>query len=182
MGKPEVNISKTQFIYLYVDQKKSGLEIARYFGIGRTTVDRYIKRYGLQRRTISEVRQNKSWNSGEQQRAELSRRMKGLTGEKNPNYKGGHIDPNGYRIIYVDTVKIKEHRHVMEQFLGRKLTRDEEVHHINGDKLDNRIDNLTVLSKKAHSNLHWGRIERRQLQSDKIRDARSKKYWSTRSS
>lgn len=42
----------------------------------------------------------------------------------------------------------------MEQHLGRKLRKDEQVHHINENPLDNRIENLTVLSPKEHMSLH----------------------------
>jgi len=41
-------------------------------------------------------------------------------------------------------------RWLMEQHLGRKLDRLEFVHHINGDKTDDRIENLEVMSKKDH--------------------------------
>ena len=46
------------------------------------------------------------------------------------------------------------HREVMEKVLGRKLTRDEHVHHINRDRKDNRPENLIVISNREHQKLH----------------------------
>ena len=42
----------------------------------------------------------------------------------------------------------------MENALGVKLTKDFVVHHINGNKMDNRIENLAIMTCKAHSILH----------------------------
>ena len=54
---------------------------------------------------------------------------------------------------------IDEHRHIMQQLLGRKLKRNEVVHHINSNKKDNRIENLEVQELKIHSrNFMIGRI------------------------
>lgn len=49
---------------------------------------------------------------------------------------------------------IAEHRFVMEQHLGRRLEPHEVVHHRNHDKLDNRIENLELMSADAHNRGH----------------------------
>jgi hypothetical protein len=47
--------------------------------------------------------------------------------------------------------QILEHRYIMSEFLGRPLTKDEHIHHKNGDRRDNRIENLQLMSRSEHA-------------------------------
>lgn len=70
-------------------------------------------------------------------------------GRKNVGNSGG-----GYRIIYVNRKRIYEHRHVMEQHIGRKLKAREHVHHLDGNRLNNKIENLELIDASEHGRRH----------------------------
>lgn len=115
---------------------------------------------------IARVASKKSlwWKSGERKETRekignSSRGRPGLRGDKNPWWKGGRrIDSrDGYVLVHkpehLDSRKdgsILEHRLVMETILGRRLTKDEDVNHINGKKDDNRPENLKLVRHYAH--------------------------------
>jgi hypothetical protein len=60
------------------------------------------------------------------------------------NGRLGHVNSDGYVTIEVNGVTSKEHRLMMEAFLGRPLSRDEYVHHKDGDRSNNILKNLEL--------------------------------------
>ena len=69
----------------------------------------------------------------------------------------------------------KLYRWFMEEMLGRPLRSDEDVHHINGDGLDNRPENLTVMPHSEHFKLHHSQRAARKHQNVDG-DGRGSKY------
>lgn len=82
-------------------------------------------------------------------------------GSGNPMWKGNTKIRNGYAFIFTPehpSAKydgyVSEHHLIMEKYLGRFLDKSEVVHHKNGIKTDNRIENLEVMTNEEHTSLH----------------------------
>lgn len=60
-----------------------------------------------------------------------------------------------YSIITINGKNIKKHRYIIEKIIGRTLNKKEIIHHINGDKQDNRIENLYICKDRTeHTKIH----------------------------
>ena len=107
-------------------------EIAARYGVSETAIYQRLKKLGITR------------NNSESHKGIYAR-------ERNPNWKGGrHYDAQGYVVIRLpDGSVTREHRLIAAQMLGRPLLPGEIVHHKNGDKSDNRPDNLEILPSQA---------------------------------
>lgn len=64
----------------------------------------------------------------------------------------------GYLVKYIDGYNkkgnAKLHRLIVEENIGRKLKPNEIIHHIDGNKLNNNINNLQIMTTSEHSRLH----------------------------
>lgn len=76
-------------------------------------------------------------------------------GMKPHNYKGGSLHKSGYIYIYEGGVQRKRSRVIAEKDLGRKLLKSEYIHHIDGDKTNDSLNNLCLCQNQAeHLGLH----------------------------
>ena len=168
-------IDKNELIELYNVQKMTMKEISKYLGVSIGSVHNYIKKYGIKSRPrmTDEVKKRisktktgvpsklKGVKRTEETKKKISESKKGKFFKKSKY--GGHTKTrsDGYIAVYVPQHPgankdgyVMEHILVMEEHIGRYLTEDEVVHHVNRNRSDNRIENLRLMTFSEHASIH----------------------------
>lgn len=151
--------------------------IASSIGINHKTLSQKLKERGIQTPTRTESAKN-TWKNhthpykgkkgelcprwGKKASAETKSKLCEIQQKRaneNRYYRKSHS--YGYVLVYEPSNPaadrsgyVLEHRLIMEQHLGRYLTSDEIVHHLNENKADNRIENLEIVTRSTHAKIH----------------------------
>ena len=149
----------------YVDKGRSTNDIAREVGSSSGNITDHLRTMGIERRAVKtaialafpEGRQGSlspSWKGGTK-----SAGRSGYIYQYNPDH------PNSTKTGYV-----MQHRLIAESIIGRYLTTDEVVHHIDGDKSNNDPTNLEVLTRSEHVMRHFEAVKHvRELKAEIVR-------------
>ena len=129
-------------------------EVANIYGMNDGSLCELFKSRGIKTRSVSEACRL-AYEKGR-------RRPHRLMGASNPSWKGGRTRrSDGYiLILHPDHPRADERNYVYEHIviaekkIGRLLTDNEVVHHINGAKNDNRPKNLQVVKDVDHRCFH----------------------------
>ena len=108
---------------------------------------------------ISKALRGKKFSTAHRQK--MSDVRIGIRGNLSSAWRGGKSINNGYAMLYMPDHPstccgryVFEHRLVMEKYLRRYLKPEEVVHHINGIKTDNRLENLELMTRSIHRSHH----------------------------
>ncbi len=120
----------------YWQEKESIIDIGKSCKRDPSTITRWLQKFNIKKR----------WPDNKK------RDGKSRSGTNNPNWKGGKFMNNGYVYIHVAGQRYRgEHTLKAEKALGRKLKKGELVHHIDGDKSNNKNSNLLICDRSYHT-------------------------------
>lgn len=139
---------------LYVNQKLATRALAAHLGVAASTVRAWLKEARIPMRTIAEGKAGQKPAPHTVEASVKSRRKHKLNGRGTVGYK---LNSYGYVMLWLKEEQryVLEHRQVMEQHLGRPLRPDEDIHHRNEKKTDNRLENLELTTRAEHLRLHY---------------------------
>ena len=154
---------KNKEILAEKDKELGSLQkVADYFGVSKKLILNHMKRFDIPRNPRPSKRKKPK--------------------KIDTFHKGYIITWNGYKMIYKPEHPhsdgkgyIREHILVMEKHLGRYLTEDEIVHHIDENKLNNDISNLRLMTKYEHKCYHSSK-PRKNIDLEKAKDLLLKGY------
>lgn len=155
------SLNKVMLIDLY-RQGKSIPDVASTVGAALSTVRYHLKAAGVLRSRADGVRtarhklgcawRGKTRDFSDEHRANISA-ARVAWAEKNA--RGTSAKQSGYvEFTRGENKGRSEHVVAMEARIGRRLRADEVVHHIDGDRSNNNIDNLALMTRAAHTRLH----------------------------
>lgn len=138
-------MTESEFKTYLKDNYKNGKsmgDISREIGVSPSAIRKYFVKYGIPRAKNTSYFENNV--------------------ERHPSWKGGRrILSNGYIAVYCPDhpnagirKTVYEHQLVMENHIGRYIKKGEVVHHIDGNKSNNDISNLLLLTNSDHVKLH----------------------------
>jgi transposase len=135
-------------------ETKTQREIARELGTQEDNVSYWVYKHGLRSK-------EGDFKSRAIKKSLRKKYPSGRTGRKASNWQGGRREVSGYIYVYApdhpyaNNKAVAEHRLVMEKKIGRHLTPDEVVHHLDGNRKNNDPDNLVLYKRGQHVSKHW---------------------------
>jgi len=153
-----------QMVSFYKNDKLSIPEISKIVKLPKSTVRNRLLMSGVALRSKKESKQifysrNESKNRGIKRKPFSNETRQKMSEAKqkwaSENARGISVKPNGYKEITRGPNKGRcEHVVVMEEKIGRSLFPNEVVHHIDGVRSNNTLDNLELMTRSEHTRFH----------------------------
>lgn len=179
------NVSREELIALYYGEKLNYRDMGLRLGYSAAAVCKRMKEEHLIARKVHDYppteKAKAAWvKNGKRLGKVRTTEERRASGHKNKGFRwkdyefGGHekIRTDGYVTVFVPDHPyatkdgyVAKHRLIMEREIGRYLTDDEVVHHINHKRDDNRLENLQLMTKSEHMSMHMK--ERHQKRREK---------------